>query len=273
MDAFTFFGLEPTGDTMRWQLPVVQGLVSGRGTLFGGAGLGACIEAAEHATRRPLVWAAAQYLSFARPGDMLELEVAEVVRGHATSQVRVTAHVGNEEILTTNAALGERPIPIEGQWAGMPDVPPPDECEPRQMTPGHDGTMMSRLGMRLANAPWTPENPVAVDGGNSSVWVRLPEELEMSPAALAIVGDLVPFGIRQATGRHAGGSSLDNTLRVAHLTGTDWVLADVRVHAVAGGYGHGLVHLWAEDGTLLGTASQSASVRLWKDDPTQEATR
>ena len=42
---------------------------------------------------------------------------------------------------------------------------------------------------------------------------------------------------------------------------TEWVLADVRVHAIADGFGHGLVHLWAEDGTLLGTASQSTIVR------------
>ena len=72
-------------------------------------------------------------------------------------------------------------------------------------------------------------------------------------------------GIGQAVGRRAGGNSLDNTLRVARRVPTDWVLADVRVHAVADGFGHGLVHLWAEDGTLLGTASQSAIVRYWKD--------
>jgi hypothetical protein len=70
-----------------------------------------------------------------------------------------------------------------------------------------------------------------------------------------------------ARGR-AGGNSLDNTLRVAHrVPATDWVLADVRVSAVADGFGHGLVHLWSEDGTLLGTASQSSIVRVWRDDP------
>jgi acyl-CoA thioesterase len=36
---------------------------------------------------------------------------------------------------------------------------------------------------------------------------------------------------------------------------------DIRVQAVADGHGHGLVHLWAEDGTLLGTASQTTVVR------------
>jgi acyl-CoA thioesterase-2 len=94
----------------------------------------------------------------------------------------------------------------------------------------------------------------------------MPELLDMSAAALAIIGDFVPFGIGQALGKRAGGNSLDNTLRVAHRVPTTWVLADVRVHAVADGFGHGLVHLWAEDGTLLGTASQSTIVRAWRDD-------
>ncbi len=256
-------------------MPVSQGLVSGRGTLFGGAGLGACIAVAESATGRPVVWAAAQYLSFARPGSVLELDVTELVRGHQTSQVRVVARVGAEEILGVTAALGERALPFEGQWPRRPDVPPPEECPPRDVLPRHDGTMMSRLGMRLADVPdaadATPESSAGSstpsDAGSCSVWVKLPDGLESSPAALAVVGDLVPFGIRRATGRQLGGSSLDNTLRVAHSAPTSWVLADVRVHSIAGGYGHGLVHLWAECGTLLGTASQSIIIRGWKDGP------
>ena len=74
----------------------------------------------------------------------------------------------------------------------------------------------------------------------------------MSAAALAILGDYVPFGIGQALGERAGGNSLDNTLRVAQLRPDRVGAADIRVHAVADGFGHGLVHLWAEDGTLLG---------------------
>ena len=71
------------------------------------------------------------------------------------------------------------------------------------------------------------------------------------------------------TRRAAGGNSLDNTLRVAHRVPTDWILADIRVHAIADGFGHGLVHLWSEDGTLLGTASQSTIVRSWREDPSE----
>jgi acyl-CoA thioesterase len=92
----------------------------------------------------------------------------------------------------------------------------------------------------------------------------MPDLLDMSAAALAILGDYVPFGVGQALGVMAGGNSLDNTLRVAKVVPTDWVLVDIRVHAVSNGFGHGLVHLWAVDGTLLATASQSCIVRFWK---------
>ncbi len=44
---------------------------------------------------------------------------------------------------------------------------------------------------------------------------------------------------------------------------TEWVLLDIQVDALANGFGHGLVHLWAQDGTLLATASQSTIAREW----------
>jgi acyl-CoA thioesterase len=266
MDPITFYGLETTGDRDRWRMPIVRGLVSGTGALFGGCGLGACIEVAEQLTGRPLVWATAQYLTYARPPSVLELDVLEVVRGHQISQVRVLAHVGDQEILTVLAALGERPSPLVGQWANRPDVAPPDECPPRVLMDRHEGTITDRLDMRIARGRVAADLPGLPGDGNSALWVRMPGLAEMSAAGLAIIGDFVPFGISQALGVRAGGNSLDNTLRVAHRAATDWVLADIRVHAIADGFGHGLVHLWAEDGTLLGTASQSTIVRSWKDE-------
>jgi acyl-CoA thioesterase len=79
-----------------------------------------------------------------------------------------------------------------------------------------------------------------------------------------VLGDFVPMGVGQALGVRGGGNSLDNTLRVVHLVPTEWVLLDIRVHAVERGFGHGLVHMFAQDGTLLATASQSCIVRFWK---------
>ena len=261
MDALTFLGLERTDDPNRWRLPVVPSLISGTGALFGGCGLGAAIEVMEQVTGRPCIWSTAQFLSYALPPSVVELEVVEAVRGHQMSQARVNAHVGDKEILTVVGTFGRRPNPLAGQWATRPDVPPPADCPPRPLMNRHAGTIMDRIETKLADARPYWELTGVPGSGNASLWVRLPQLTDASAAALAIIGDFVPFGIGQALGQRAGGNSLDNTLRVAHRIPTEWVLADVRVHAIADGFGHGLVHLWAEDGSLLGTASQSTIVR------------
>ncbi|HEY7137785.1 MAG TPA: thioesterase family protein [Acidimicrobiia bacterium] len=264
MEALAFFGLQRTRERWRWRMPVIPELCSGLGALFGGCGLGAGIEVLEQETGRPLVWATAQYLSFARPPSVLSLDATEIVRGHQISQARVVGHVEGEEIFTVNAALGRRDFGFSGSWAIEPRLPRPEVSPLRLVQERHLGTIMDRLDMRLANARNMEDFPAEPGDGRSALWVRLPS-LDMSAAALAIVGDYVPFGIGQALGQRAGGQSLDNTLRVASRTPTEWILADVRVHAVADGFGHGLVHLWAEDGTLLGTASQSTIVRGWRE--------
>jgi acyl-CoA thioesterase len=46
---------------------------------------------------------------------------------------------------------------------------------------------------------------------------------------------------------------------------TQWVLIDIKAHGLARGFGHGLVHMFAEDGTLMATASQSCIARIHKD--------
>jgi acyl-CoA thioesterase len=273
MDAVTFFGLERTSDPHVWEMEVAPGLISGTGALFGGCGLGAAIEVMEQATGRPCIWATAQFLSYARPPARLTLEFTEAVRGHQISQARVMVRDGDREILTVVGAAGFRPGPLAGEWATRPAVAPPTDCPPRPLMNRHQGTIMDRFESKLADARPYWELTGDEGSGNASLWVRLPDLRDASAAALALIGDFVPFGIGQALGRRAGGNSLDNTLRVARRVPTDWVLADVRVHAVADGFGHGLVHLWAEDGTLLGTASQSTIVRVHEpvdDEPLTE---
>jgi acyl-CoA thioesterase len=268
MDALAFYGMELTADPRHYRLEVVPSLCSGLGALFGGCGLGACVEALERFTGRPLAWATGQYLSYARPPAVLDIVVTEVVRGHQISQARAVGSVDGAEILTVNAALGHRVIPHAGQWAEMPEVPAPEDCPPRVLQERHEGTIMDRVDMRLADArPLEQLGDGVAGSGRSALWVRLPGLVELSPATLSIVGDYVPFGISQALGQRAGGNSLDNTLRVASRIQTEWILADIRVHAIADGFGHGLVHLWSRDGVLLGTASQSTIVRAWRDDP------
>jgi len=268
VDATTWLGLQPTHNPMRWVLPITDGISTEGQFLFGGCALGAAIGALEATTERPLVWATAQYLSYARPGEIMDLDVTVAVAGRGSSQARVVGHVRDREIFTVNAALGRRDLEHSGQFVERPDVPGPEDCPRRQHRWALDGYISSRIDLRLASARSVDELPgEPMPGGRSALWARIPEVLDMSAATLGILGDYVPFGIGQALGARAGGNSLDNTLRIGRLVPTEWVLLDVRIHAVQNGFGHGDVHLWAEDGTLLATASQSTIVRYWREDP------
>lgn len=272
MNARTFLALEASHNPYRWQLPVTPGLSTGGGFLFGGCGLGAAIEAMEGTTGRPVVWATAQYLSYARPGSVVDIDVTVAVSGHSITQARAVGHVADREIFTVNAALGSRDLEVDQAWATPLEVPRPEACDPRPLRMPGEESIMSRLDLRLAHArSWEEMLGVGAPGGRSALWARIPDLLEPSAATLAILGDYVPFGIGQALGAHAGGNSLDNTLRVLRIVPTEWVLLDIRVDGIFNGFGHGTVHLFAEDGTLMATASQSTIVRFW--DPAAPGSR
>jgi acyl-CoA thioesterase len=124
---------------------------------------------------------------------------------------------------------------------------------------------MERIDIRLAKGrAWEDLDGTPSEDGRSALWAKA-AGLEISAATLAILGDYVPFGIAQALGYWTRSNSLDNTLRIAQIVPTEWVLLDIAVNTVRNGFGHGRVHLWAADGTLLATASQSAVVHQLKD--------
>jgi len=251
MDSRTFLGLEPTHNPFRWKLPVTEGISTTGNFLFGGSGLAAAISAMEGTSGRHCVWATGQYLSYAKPGEVLDIDVTIAVDGHQISQARAVCHVADREILTVNAALGDRPMEAAGQWEVMPEgIAAPDECSPRTHSSDWSGSINDRLDQRLVKG----RSFEGLDGS----------EPGDGATTLAVLGDFVPMGIGQALGARAGGNSLDNTLRVGRIVPTEWVLMDIRVHVVERGFGHGLVHMFAEDGTLLATASQSVIVRFWK---------
>jgi acyl-CoA thioesterase-2 len=268
MDSRAFLDLRPSHNPYRWSLPVTPGLSTWGGFLFGGCGLGAAISALEQTSGRNCVWATGQYLSYAKPGEVMDIDITMAVEGHQISQARAVCHVGNREILTVNAALGHREIEHSGQWETMPDVPPPSQCQARDYRLPADGTINERLEQRMVKGREFESLDGVHGDGQVLLWARIPDVIDgVDATTLAILGDFVPMGVGQALGVRGGGNSLDNTLRVARLVPTEWVLLDIRVHAVGRGFGHGLVHMFAEDGTLMATASQSCIVRYWKGEP------
>ena len=267
MDARTFLGMVPRGEDLSWRMEVTPGVSAGGRFLFGGCALAAGIEAMERATGRTCVWATAQYLSYAAVGSILDLDVTVAASGRHLSQARCVGRVGDTEIFTVNAALGSRPFELNGLWEHRPDVPQPEDCPVRLLPRTQDNSVLTRVEVRVAAGRQFEDLDGTPSTGRSALWARMPEVLDVSAAALAVLGDFVPASIGQALGRGAGGNSLDNTLRLVHLVPTEWVLVDLHVHAIERGFGHGLAHLWAEDGSLLATASQSVIVRFWQDGP------
>ncbi|MEX2625352.1 MAG: acyl-CoA thioesterase [Ilumatobacteraceae bacterium] len=270
MDPRPFLSLQPSHNPFRWSLDVRPDLCTMGGFLFGGVGLGAAIAALEGTSERSCIWATGQYLSYAAPGEVMDIDVTIAVAGHQITQARAVGHVGNREILTVNAALGVRPDMPAGQWEQMPAAAPPAQCKLRSHRMPVEGTIHERLEQRTVTAREFEELDGDPGDGQTVVWARIPDVIAHSggtidAATLAVLGDHVPMGVGQALGVRGGGNSLDNTLRVARLVPTEWVLLDIRVHAVERGFGHGLVHMFADDGTLLATASQSCIVRFWKD--------
>ena len=117
MDARAFLGLEQLdAPALRWRLPVTPAICSPGRFLFGGCGLAAGIEVMEVASGRPCVWATAQYLSYAPAGAVVDLEVTLAVTGHNMTQARCVGRVGEQEILTVNAALGRRSFDTRVHW-------------------------------------------------------------------------------------------------------------------------------------------------------------
>jgi acyl-CoA thioesterase len=96
--------------------------------------------------------------------------------------------------------------------------------------------------------------------GRVCLWVRRKDGTPITPALAAYLADMVPMSIARACGVVAGGTSLDNTIRIGSFVESEWVLIDLRPHLAVGDYGHGAAHVWSEDGHLMATASQTASM-------------
>lgn len=264
MDATTFLGMTRTGEHT-WSFEVTERLITPGKFLFGGCGLASGLVALEEASGRPTIWATAQYLSYAPLGAEATVETDLVTVGGRVTQARATTSCEGREILTVNAALGSGDLTSPTPWVTMPDVRAPGDCPARVLPKRFATSIFNHLETRIAiGRPFTeldgtPGSPV------SALWSRVPGHFDTSAAMLAIFGDYVAGGVTQPLGRNTMGRSLDNTIRVATLESTEWVLCEIHMHALAGGFAQGTAFLWSQSGTLLATASQSIAAKLWDD--------
>jgi acyl-CoA thioesterase len=260
-----FYAPISTHNPMRFYLPVVQDVCVGppdRQFMMGGVGLGSAVTALERATGRPLIWATAQYLSFARPDSIVDIDVHIPVTGRTITQARVVSHVGETEIITVNAALGARPGQASEQYAKMPAVPLPEDCDVDVFGHPELNDLHRRIERRrIAGAD-------VDDAGHARMWMRAVDEEPTTAGLLAVVADFLAAAI-PVTMRS---TSLDNTLRIRCLQPARWLLLDTRISGIAAGFFHGEMSIFSEDGTLLATASQSGALPRTPSSPRPDET-
>lgn len=267
-----FFDLHATHNKHRWHLPIHLGICVGPPGikfLFGGVGLASAIRALEKTTGRQTIWATAQYLSYANPGQIVDIDVIVPREGNNITQARVLGHVQDREIFTVNAAVGSRGKDLDHQWVTMPVVPPPEQCDRMPRFGREKETdLHSRMNVRVARGRYgeSRNNAGLSEDGRAVLWVRPNDEsIAIDTAMLAVIADFVPSGSGHALGKQAGANSLDNTIRIRKIVPTNWVCCDIQIHGIYDGFVHGDARLFAEDGTLMAVASQSGILRIWED--------
>jgi acyl-CoA thioesterase-2 len=261
------FQLKPTDDARRWRLEVTEDLCVGPDNhrfMFGGVGLAAAITSLEKSCGRPVIWATAQYLSYARPGSVVEYDVRTPTVGKHLTQARVVAHVGGEEIIAVLASLGDRPAELADQWVQAPPAPPPLDCEPAPHWRGRAVDLKAKFEVRRVSGRYQSSSVFEGRGdGHVVIWVRALGQDRIGTDGLAVIGDFLSSAVADAIGVRAGGNSLDNAIRYAHVVATEWVLAELQIEAVRAGMVHGTVRLFAETGELMASASQSMILRVF----------
>lgn len=265
------FDLRATHNPHRFVLPVTPNISvgpPGKPFLFGGVALATAVSALERTTGRKVIWATAQYLSFARQGSMVDVDVWLPVQGNNITQARVSLHVNDQEIITVNAALGRRDMPFDDQWVEAPPAPPPADCPPTQRWRQSWPDLHSNFEMRLISGRYQSRDVVGRGAGRVALWARARAGGPASASTLCILGDFLPSAIADALGELAGANSLDNTIRFARHDPSEWVLLDMAVESTRAGLVHGRVRLFSERGVLLATGSQSMILRLHgRDNP------
>ena len=190
------------------------------------------------------MWSTAQYLSYAPTHSVLDLTVTLAAEGRRVTQGRVVGRVGDAEILTVNAAAGSPGDARSRRVSGSPrrTCRHPTSAR-RAVPPSSSASIFDRIDVRLATGRSFEEIRPGWEcrASRPARFGRVcPATSSPSAATLAIIGDYVTGGVSQPLGRRAMSRSLDNTLRMVRLGPTEWVLCDIRIQALVGGYGQGI---------------------------------
>jgi acyl-CoA thioesterase len=257
------FGLAVAGDGQSGDFVLDSGLVRHDGALYGGTGLAVSIAAMEAATERHVLWCSTQFVSQPFRGDTITWEVERLAVGKRAAQLLVRASANDE---TAFVAIGSTGIAaadgLTGQYVPVPAVTTPEGSPAR----------MRAMPVDLGEDSWAKhiemrDAELLGPGPTVALWARRRDGGPVTPAVLAFIADFVPLGVARAAGKMGAGASLDNSMRFrGGVADTEWVLIELLGELAYGGFGHGSLRAWSEDGVLLATGSQSASMKYLFDE-------
>lgn len=202
---------------------------------------------------------------FIRGGDAdepIRYEVDRIRNGRSFITRRVVARQSSGAILNLDASFQQpEPERADVTVATMPDVPPPEECEPSTWGPVHE----RRIAVRDRH------------GGRLAAWQRVHGPLGDDPVtaacALAFASDDVPMGAARTlhpTHKPEGGpnpdvvmsASLDHAVWFHRRAPADaWLLYDLTGQGWVGGRGLAFGHVFDAEGTHVASVAQESLVR------------
>lgn len=246
-------------------MPIDERVSGNQGSLFGGAGLAAGVAALETVTGLRPVWATGQFLARTDPDSTLRLRVDLPAQGRSVTQAHITGLVDDQSVVTVIGAAGTGRSLASGLWPKFPTVKDPQDCE--YVDRNFDvPTVHDHVEVRVARGMFGFNGIGTPSGDNHTLlWVRMPQ-VELGAASIALMGDYMVSALGNALGKITFCTSLDNTIRFAGPPPASdrydgWLLCDNRIEYVGEGFANGSAFIWAPDGSLLATASQSMVVR------------
>jgi acyl-CoA thioesterase len=254
-----WLGLEKVGPG-RWDFELTPGLTRFDAKLYGGTGLAVVTALLEAETGRDALWATTQFVATADLGEHIDCRVEVLAEGRRTSQLRITATVGDRLVLAALGAAGSaRGDGLAHQVGAMPDVAGPEDLPPWSprvpfVIPEDHRGWLATADLREVEMGDGPDR-------TTLLWGRIAGQ-PLTRAGLSFLADVVPSAVVRAAGHVGGGRSLDNAIRFGSAPDTEWVLIQMDPHLAFGGYVHGAAHLWSQDGRRLGIASQTAVALL-----------
>ena len=243
-----FWRAKNLGDGKFSYTPPVSACVGPEGHQFymGGVAMATHIEALERHFKRPLYWATTHFLNHGLLGEDMELRVEAISGGRSVVQAMTEMRRGDTVLHRTIAALGARDGEPDRAFVSMPDAPPPQKCPTKQ-----DDAMATKENLMNLFERRVPLEDS--DAGLEHMWIRPLFEAKIDAAYLALISDFF-LGAHVRTRR---GTSLDNTFRLINLVESEWLMMVTQISSFTRGAAHGNAYIFAEDGTLLATSSQT----------------